>query len=131
MSGQFPSQIGSLRAAWEFFHRRLAETDPAREVLCVAHVDRNQVCVHVSHHVGGGSSIDFPMRAIVADALDHRSAGIILAHTHPSGDPRPSNLDRRLTRQLVLIADALDFAVLDHLIFGKTSYTSLRQTGWL
>ena len=61
----------------------------------------------------------------------HGSAGIVLAHNHPSGDPRPSDNDRRATRRLSVAAEALDCAILDHLVFGGAECTSLRQLGYL
>jgi len=59
------------------------------------------------------------------------SAAIVLAHNHPSGDPRPSESDMRATRKLAAAAEALDCAVLDHLVFGEREVSSLRQMGHL
>ena len=73
----------------------------------------------------------FPLRDIIADAATHGSAGIVLAHNHPSGDARPSESDRRATRRLASAAEALDCAVLDHLVFGGDDCTSFRRIGLL
>ena len=73
----------------------------------------------------------FHCATIIADAAVHGSAGIVLAHNHPSGDPRPSDSDCRATRRLAVAAEALDCAVLDHLVFAGTECTSLRQLGYL
>jgi DNA repair protein RadC len=67
----------------------------------------------------------------VLNAIQHNSAGVIVAHNHPSGDARPSDSDCKATRRLVLVAEALDLAVLDHLIFAGAECTSLRQLGLL
>ena len=45
---------------------------------------------------------------------------VILAHNHPSGDPRPSPMDESLTKTLVNAGELLDIAVLDHIILGRT-----------
>ena len=76
-------------------------------------------------------SAEFPLRAIITDAAVHGSAGIVLAHNHPSGDARPSESDCRATRRLAVAAEALDCAVLDHLVFAGSDCTSLRQLGYL
>ncbi|HET7281679.1 MAG TPA: JAB domain-containing protein [Sphingomicrobium sp.] len=55
----------------------------------------------------------------------------MLAHNHPSGDPRPSDSDLHATRRLATAAAALDCAVVDHLVFGRNECTSLRQLGYL
>jgi DNA repair protein RadC len=72
-----------------------------------------------------------PIREIIVDAARHGSAGILLAHNHPSGDARPSTSDCLATRRLATAAQALDCAVVDHLIFGGAECTSLRRLGYL
>ena len=61
----------------------------------------------------------------------HGSEGLVLAHNHPSGDARPSDSDKSATRRLAMAADALDCAVLDHLILAGDQCVSLRQMGLL
>jgi DNA repair protein RadC len=109
----------------------MADADPTRENLFVAHVDEEARCLHISRHEGDESGADFPLRQIIADAAAHGSAGLVLAHNHPSGDPRPSESDFRATRRLAAAAGALDCTVLDHLVFGRSRCTSLRRMGYL
>ena len=105
--------------------------DPARESLWVAHVDDQAMCLHVTCHEGDESGARFPLRQIIVDAAAHGSAGIVIAHNHPSGDARPSESDRRATRSLAAAADALDCTLLDHLVFGGDDCTSFRRLGLL
>ena len=128
---ELPLKLDGLAAARTFFAGCLNQSDPGRERLWVAHVDEEANCIHLTHHDGDESGTDFPLRAIVADAARHGSAGILLAHNHPSGDPTPSESDKRATRRLACAAEALDCAVLDHLVFGATGCTSFRQIGLL
>ena len=128
---ELPLKLDGLAAARDFFAGCLAESDARRESLWVAHVDDASRCVHVSCHEGDERGAGFPLREIVADALHYHSAGIVLAHNHPSGDPRPSDNDCRVTRRLATAAEALDCTVLDHLVFGAGECTSLRQLGYL
>jgi DNA repair protein RadC len=126
-----PLKLDGLAAARSFFAGCLAEEDPGREHLWVAHVDAHAHCVHLSRHEGDETGGAFPVREIIADAAAHRSSGIVLAHNHPSGDARPSDSDCRATRRLATAAEALDCTVLDHLIFGGSECTSLRRLGYL
>src|SRR5947209_4638587 len=103
---EFPLKLDGVEAAREFFSGCLAEQDPALESLWVAHVDENARCLHVSHHAGNETGGAFPIRDIIADAATHHSAGILLAHNHPSGDPRPSDSDIRATRRVATAAEA-------------------------
>jgi DNA repair protein RadC len=125
------SRFDGLTAAREFFAGCFADGDPTRESLWVAHVDDQARCVHLWRHAGDETGAAFPLREIIADATEHRSAGIVLAHNHPSGDAQPSESDCRATRRLASAAEALDCSVLDHLVFAGRHCTSLRQLGYL
>src|SRR3954447_18170815 len=124
-------KLDGLAAARRFFAGCLAEEDPRRESLWVAHVDDEARCLQVTCHRGGEASADLPIREIIADAANLGSSGIVLAHNHPSGDPRPSDSDYRVTRRLATAAEALDCTVLDHLLFAGSECTSFRQLGLL
>jgi DNA repair protein RadC len=126
-----PLKLAGLAAARTFFEGCLANSDPARERLWVAHVDSDANCLHVSYHDGDETGASFPLRSILADAALLGSAGIVLAHNHPSGDPRPSAADCIATRRLASAADGLDCTVLDHLVFAGTECTSFRRLGLL
>jgi DNA repair protein RadC len=128
---ELPLKLDGIEAARQFFAGCLAEEDPRRESLWVAHVDEQARCLHVSCHRGDETGAAFPIRQIIVDAANLGSSGIVLAHNHPSGDARPSDSDCRATRRLATAAEALDCAVLDHLVFGGAECTSFRQTGLL
>jgi DNA repair protein RadC len=128
---ELPLKLDGLAAARNFFAGCLAEEDPRRESLWVAHIDEQARCLHVSCHDGDETGAAFPIRDIILDAAEHGSAGIVLAHNHPSGDPRPSDSDCRGTRRLATAAEAIDCAVLDHLVFAGDECTSLRRLGYL
>ncbi|MEO8618645.1 MAG: JAB domain-containing protein [Sphingomicrobium sp.] len=126
-----PLRLNGLEAARRFFAGCLAETDPLREHLWVAHVDDQARCLHLTRHDGDGGGSTLPLREVIADAAVHGSAGLILAHNHPSGDPTPSPADRALTKRLVLIGEAMDVAVLDHLVMAGGQCSSMRAMGLL
>jgi DNA repair protein RadC len=128
---ELPLKIDGLDAARTFFAGCIADSNPGKEHLFVAHLDGESRCIHLSRHPGDESGAAFPIREIVADAAVHGSAAIVLAHNHPSGDPAPSASDMRSTRRLAAAAEALDCAVLDHLVFGGRDVSSLRQLGYL
>jgi DNA repair protein RadC len=128
---ELPLKIDGVAAARDFFAGCIADADPGYESLWVAHVDQEARCVHLTRHCGDESGASFPLRQIIADAAVHGSAGIVLAHNHPSGDPRPSESDFRATRRLATAAEAIDCIVLDHLVFGGEECTSLRGLGYL
>jgi DNA repair protein RadC len=128
---ELPLKLDGLGSARAFFAGCLAESRSDLESLWVAHLDDQARCLHVSRHSGDESGAEFPIREILSDAVAHKSAGIVLAHNHPSGDPRPSNSDCRATRRLAAAAEAIDCTVVDHLVFGGTDCASFRRMGLL
>lgn len=64
-------------------------------------------------------------------AINDNAHGIILWHTHPSGDPTPSEDDLHLTKRLAEGGKLLGITVLDHVIVGRGGWVSLRQRGVL
>ena len=60
-------------------------------------------------------------------AVQANSAGIIVVHNHPSGDPTPSPEDVRVTEMIIDAGELLDIKVLDHIIIGRNRYVSLKE----
>lgn len=81
--------------------------------------------------IGTMSSLSLRMRTLLGDALRHDASGIVLAHSHPSGQCRPSGCDIATTRRLVEVAKALDITIIDHLIFTTNAVYSMRAGGLL
>jgi DNA repair protein RadC len=63
-------------------------------------------------------------REIFKDAIKKNSAGIIIAHNHPSDDPTPSIEDKKITQGLIKAGEILGIKVLDHIIIGDKYYYS-------
>ena len=70
-------------------------------------------------------------REIYLEALKYHAVGIILLHNHPSGDPTPSDADRRVTRKIKDAGNLLDVPLLDHIVLGDKNYVSFREEGYL
>lgn len=66
-------------------------------------------------------------REIMKSALKHNAAAIIIAHNHPSGDCKPSEADRALTKKIGRACDLLHIRFLDHIIVGKGDYFSFEE----
>ena len=65
---ELPLKIDGLAAARTYFAGCIADSDPQRESLWVAHVDDQSRCLHVSRHEGDECTVDFPLREIIKDA---------------------------------------------------------------
>lgn len=79
----------------------------------------------------------FHPREALRPAVARQAHAIILAHNHPSGNPRPSDADIRVTRQMKEAGALLQIELLDHVILGapqkggEKSYFSFRDEGLL
>ena len=129
-----PALLAGYDAAQDFFAPCFDGPGAATtEALWVAHVDDQARCIHLARYAEGNEgAVELPVRNIIADAARLGSAGILLAHNHPSGDPTPSPADCRATRKLARAAEAIDLALVDHLIFANHHQSqSLRRMGLL
>ena len=72
------------------------------------------------------SSIVHP-REVYAPAILHHAAAIMVAHNHPSGDPKPSTEDTEVTRMLARSGKVLGIPMIDHVIIGDGNYYSFLE----
>lgn len=63
-------------------------------------------------------------REVFSPALEQRSAAVIVAHNHPSGDVTPSAEDHAVTELLRGAGKILEIPLLDHIIFSMNNYYS-------
>ncbi|NHM06553.1 JAB domain-containing protein [Flavobacterium sp. CYK-4] len=78
---------------------------------------------------GGITGTVVDVRLIFSVALKCNAVGIILAHNHPSGNLKPSENDKAITRKIKNASDFLDIKLLDHLIITKSGYYSFSDEG--
>lgn len=68
-------------------------------------------------------------REVVAKALLHNAAAVILAHNHPSGIAEPSLSDQQITSRLSDALEMIDVRVLDHMVVGDSEVVSFAERG--
>ena len=66
-------------------------------------------------------------REVFAPAIEHRCASIIVAHNHPSNNLEPSSADLAVTEKLKKSGEILGIELIDHIIFSKDGYISLKE----
>ncbi len=81
--------------------------------------------------VGELSGAPVHPRETFEPAIRKGAAAVCFAHNHPSGDPNPSDDDLTITKRLVECGDILGIRVLDHIIIGDGTYTSLKEKGYI
>lgn len=88
---------------------------------------KNNVIAIENISVGSlNASIVHP-REVFNIAIRRSSSAIILAHNHPSGDPKPSTEDVNITKRLIEAGSIIGINVLDHIIIGDGIYFSMKE----
>ncbi len=104
--------------------------DKARECFNVVFLDaKNKVIATETLFEGTLTASSVYPREVVLAALNHHAAALIFAHNHPSGDPKPSQEDVAITRQLVFACRVVGITVHEHLIIGNNRYFSFADDG--
>lgn len=97
-----------------------------REVLVAIYVDGEGRYL-AEERMGSGAidAVEVQLRPIAERAFELAASGVLLAHNHPSGDARPSRLDRESTQRIAGILGHLDIRLVDHLVIGRGSVFSI------
>jgi DNA repair protein RadC len=106
--------------------------DKDREHFIVVSLDtKNQpVSINVCHIGSLNASIVHP-REVMKSAILSNAASIIVGHNHPSGKVEPSREDIDVTKRLVETGKIIGIDVLDHIIVGDETFTSLKEKGYI
>ena len=95
-------------------------------------MNQNNKVLHFCQLTSGGinySVVD--VRILFKTALEQFATGIFIAHNHPSGNLRPSEEDKKITRQVAEAGKLLNVTLIDHLIINQNSYFSFADEGIL
>jgi DNA repair protein RadC len=81
--------------------------------------------------VGGITGTIVDIRIILRIAPKCFATGIIIAHTHPSGELKPSKAAIDLTQKLKVACKIMEITLHDHLIITAENYFSFEDEGLL
>ena len=111
----------------------MAVRSPFFESLKVAVMDKDGMVLHSEVlFVGGVSETIADIKRILGVMLRVKAENpaahsMVWAHNHPSGDPTPSDADRRLTNNLNEAATEVGIRVMDHVITNGRKFYSFRS----
>ena len=76
---------------------------------------------------GGISGTVVDVRIIAKYAIESLATSVILAHNHPSGNLKPSQMDIDITKKIKEGLKILDIKVFDHIILTTNSFYSFES----
>ena len=97
-----------------------------REKLKVLILNRRNILLKIIDVSYGAT--DFAMvdpKDIFTEPIKMGAPRIILVHNHPSGDPRPSEQDKNLTKTVYKAGEMLGIQLVDHIIIANERYESV------
>ena len=123
-------QILSPNDAYEMIKEQLEGLD--REQFIIACLNTKNEPTNISVvSVGSLNKAIVHPREVFKTAILSNAASIMAFHNHPSGETTPSQQDIQLTHRLYEAGELLGIKLLDHLIIGDGTFTSLKEKGYL
>ena len=118
-SAHQPAQGKIIRNSRDVYHfAKRTFSMLTHEEFLILLLNNNNEILHAHRLSRGG------MTGTVAD-------GSILCHNHPSGNPKPSEQDIRLTMNYRKFGKFIDLPILDHIIYSDFGYFSFADEGLL
>ena len=122
--------ISSPKDAYEMIKDQLQDLD--REQFIIACLNTKNEPTNISVvSVGTLNKAIVHPREVFKTAILSNAASIMAFHNHPSGETTPSQQDIQLTNRLYEAGELLSIKLLDHLIIGDGTFTSLKEKGYL
>ena len=107
-------------------------SDLEHEEFHIVLLNRNNEVIGIRQISKGGLAGTYvDPKIIFKIGIDLGAAAILLAHNHPSGNCKPSNNDKALTRRIVQFGKMIELVVMDHLIITDNGYFSFSDNGML
>jgi DNA repair protein RadC len=102
-----------------------------QEILGALFVDiRNRLLAEREIYRGTLNRAAVEPREILKEGLLRGAAGVVVFHTHPSGDPSPSGQDILFTRRMAEAGEVVGIRLVDHLVVSAGgAWASLKDRG--
>ena len=105
------------------------------EMESLAREELHVLCLDTKHYLiceenlyrGTVNSSNIRVAEIFKKPLQIGASAIILVHNHPSGDPTPSAADIMTTKNVIAAGKTMDLPMLDHVIIGAGTFTSIMR----
>lgn len=123
---QSAERIEQPAKAFEMF-AQFAKDSTQESLFVMVLGSRNNLIGIEQVYLGTATGTSVRIAEVFRSCILSGGQGIVVVHNHPSGDPEPSEEDKKLTEDLVRGSRVLDIEFLDHLVVSPYGYTSIRS----
>ncbi len=121
------NRISSAKDIFDRFYEKLKD-EKQENFVVISLNNKNWIISEETISKGTVDNTIIHPREVFKSAIKNSASKIILVHNHPSGDPSPSEMDRKITDKLIEVSDILGIPIQDHVIIGDGKYWSWRET---
>lgn len=93
-----------------------------REVVCVVNLQSDLKPINFT--IASIGALNYAIchpREILKSSILSNAANVLLVHSHPSGNLKPSRQDCNITARLVNLCEMIDIPLVDHIIVGRNT----------
>lgn len=113
--------VDSPEKAYEVFRSVFIPGDEKEELLALLLNSKNApICVPLKIARGTRNFLEAYARDVYKEALRWGAHSVVVAHSHPSGDPLPSDEDVEFTQRLIDVGKIAQIRLVDHLVVGAS-----------
>ncbi len=123
-------KVTSSKDAYEYILPKLSDIN--HEEFWVAGLNRaGNIIQSFMLSKGGLSATVVDVKIICKNLLDMQASSALVFHNHPSGNLKPSDLDKNITQKVKQALTLLEINLLDHIIVTDRNYFSFADEGIL
>ena len=98
------------------------------EQFCAIYLTKNnKIITRETYTSNSENSVDVDLIPFARSFANVRPYAVVVAHNHPSGDPKPSAADDVSTEKLAMLFSLSGIRLYDHIIVGKSNVYSYRM----
>ena len=109
------------------FVRQLIGNDAREHFVALLLDGRHRPIGYQIVSVGTATASLVHPREVFQGAVGLGACAVIVAHNHPSGDPKPSREDLEVTQRLASVGELLGIPLLDSLVVADRGHVSIRE----
>lgn len=106
--------------------------DMDREVVCVVNLQSDLKAINVTFaSIGSLNEAMVHPREMLKASILSNAAGVMLIHSHPSGNLLPSRQDTMITDRMNMVCELIGISLIDHVIVGgdNREFFSFKEKG--